>query len=179
MLHVSPSMRYAIPHKGRVIQPCQVARHHPVAHTMLQIHNESFIPLLRICEAIECRSASCCDFRVDAEAFQHHLIISRAQCLPRIAIFRRNSFASQFHISLRRHQGNIAQVGTTRSTKVCLSKSHNRIAALMIARAPVPSALDLGRSCIHHAERHISSCEYMSVVSRTDARIYEICIVLG
>ena len=71
-----------------------------------------------------------------------------------------------------RHDGNIEQVGAARSAQVRLAEADHRRVRRVVARAPVPSLGDAGRTRLRHAEGHARAHEHMSVAAAAQRGIH-------
>ena len=116
---------------------------------------------------------------MDVEAVEQDTVVAGAHALRLVAILAGNALAGKFYVAIDGHQPYVAQVTAAGAAQVHLAEADNLLARLVIARAPVPTHLNLRGAGIHHAERHVGTDEDVPVVARTDAGVNILCKVIG
>ena len=173
MLVAGPTATSAVSHQSIFIQRSHTSLLGIVPHGVFQINNNSgIVASTGIGKAIQCHALGGSHLCLNAEAVKQHPVISRNGHLIGMTVFAGQTLSGQFHISIGGHQGDISQVTTSCSAQMHLTEPDYLLACLMIARAPVPSLLQLSRSGIYHAKGYVSAHEYMSMVTGTDLRVH-------
>ena len=68
-------------------------------------------------------------------------------------------------------QGNVAEVADACAAQVLMAETDEHRVAVVIARAPVPTARRLRRTELYVAKRHVGTEKNVAVAARSDARI--------
>ena len=69
------------------------------------------------------------------------------------------------HVTRIRHQQHVAQVGTTCTAQVRMAETNNHTVAIMVARTPIPTLVNILRTYLDRTERHVRTHEHMAMLT--------------
>ena len=112
------------------------------------------------------------EFHKHVRSTEFHGVVARTHRLRSMAELR-----LPLRFAGNRQQGDVAKVTHARAAQVLMAEADDDGVAVVVARAPVPSARGLRGTELHIAEGHVGSEKHVSVAARADARVHETGVI--